>query len=108
LGGLRQDNSSKSFTKVPILGDLPGIGLAFRKEEKGRDKKDLVIFVTPTILQSGDFQKSQKPGEFLQQKMEQDKPDEEWSAWDSGKPVDWTKPDNTVEPLYSPKNPTKW
>jgi type II secretory pathway component GspD/PulD (secretin) len=108
LGGLRQDNSSKSHTKVPFFGDLPGIGLLFRKDEKSRDKKALVIFVTPTILRSDDFQKVANPGEFLRQKMEADKPDEEWSAWDSGKPVDWSKPDNTVEPLYTPKDPTKW
>lgn len=91
LGGLRQDNSSKSFTKVPVLGDLPGIGLLFRKDEKARDKRDLVIFVTPTILQSDDFQPAQNPGEFLHQKMDQDKADEQWSAWDSGKPAAWTK-----------------
>lgn len=108
LGGLRQDNSAKSHTKVPFLGDLPGVGLLFRKDEKSRDKRDLVIFVTPTILRNDDFQKVASPGEFLRQKMESDKPDEEWSAWDSGKPVDWSKPDTTVEPLYTPKDPTRW
>jgi type II secretory pathway component GspD/PulD (secretin) len=108
LGGLRQDNNSKTFTKVPVFGDLPGIGLLFRKDEKSRDKRDLVIFVTPTILRMDDFQKNESPGEFLHQKMDKDKPDEQWSAWDSGKPMDWSKPDNTVEPLYNPKNPTKW
>lgn len=108
LGGLRQDNSAKSFTKVPILGDLPGIGLLFRKDEKSRDKRDLVIFVTPTILKDADFQKNENAGEFLRQKMEKDKPDEEWSAWDAGKPKDWTKPGPVVEPLYQAQNPTKW
>jgi hypothetical protein len=40
--------------------------------------------------------------------MEKDKPDEEWSAWDAGKPKDWTKPQATVEPLYQANNPAKW
>ncbi|MEO5802613.1 MAG: secretin N-terminal domain-containing protein [Verrucomicrobiota bacterium] len=106
LGGLRQDNSSKSFTKVPFFGDLPGIGLAFRKDQKSRDKRDLVIFVTPTIIDTGDFQRSGDNRDFLRQRMEE-KPDEEWSAWDSGKPADWTKPDNSIKPKYTPKEPGK-
>ncbi len=91
LGGLRQDNNSKSFTKVPFFGDLPGIGLAFRKDEKSHDKRDLIIFVTPTIVGLNDFQKSEKSADFLHQKPVEHS-DEEWSSWDSGKPKDWTKP----------------
>ncbi|MEO7298805.1 MAG: secretin N-terminal domain-containing protein [Verrucomicrobiota bacterium] len=99
LGGLRQDNSSKTHTKVPILGDLPGIGLLFRKDEKSRDKRDLVIFVTPTIIKADDFQHAPEAREFLQKKFVET-PEKEWSAWDSGKPKDWSKPkeDGSKEP----------
>ncbi len=95
LGGLRQDNSTKTFTKVPFFGDLPGIGLAFRKDEKSRDKRDLVIFVTPTIIQLNDFQRAPDSHDFLKTKFEE-KSDREWSDWDSGKPKDWTKPKNSA------------
>jgi general secretion pathway protein D len=99
LGGLRQDNSSKAFTKVPLLGDLPGLGLLFRKDEKSRDKRDLVIFVTPTIIGNTDFQPAPDSHEFLKREME-DKPELKWSSWDRGEPVDWNKP---VKEQYFPK-----
>lgn len=104
LGGLRQDFSSKTYTKVPFLGDLPGVGLAFRSHKKARDERDLVIFVTPTIIRNDDFQLRTNSAAFLQRKME-DKPVEQWGPWDSGKPADWTKPDNSVKPKYAPKDP---
>ncbi len=102
LGGLRQDFNSKTYTKVPFLGDLPGIGLAFRSHKKARDQRDLVIFVTPTIIRNDDFQLHTNSAAFLKRKME-DKPTEEWTPWDSGKPADWTKPDNSIKPRYAPK-----
>ena len=104
LGGLRLDNTAKSFTKVPFLGDLPGVGLLFRHDDKSRDKKDLVIFVTPTIIQAQDYQHSSDGHEFLKSKFEEN-PDKEWSDWDSGKPKDWTKPKKSTlvdDGKYSP------
>lgn len=90
MGGLISDSSTKSHTKVPILGDLPAIGLAFRKDSKSRLKQNLLIFITPSIIKSADFQ--QLPtSDFLQSKGK-DKTDEKISAWDSGKPIDWKKP----------------
>jgi len=101
IGGLNNDNTSKNFTKVPILGDLPIIGLAFRHDEKERTKQNLLIFVTPTIVEETDFQKSKS--DFLKTKFTP-RPDSEETAWDSGKPLDWTKPNNPVEPTYQPKS----
>lgn len=89
MGGLISDTSTKTFTKVPILGDLPGIGLAFRRDTKDRRKSNLIIFVTPTIVQDFDFQPTKS--DFLKTKP-QDKPDPAESAWDRGKPHDWKKP----------------
>ena len=103
LGGLRQDSSSKTFTKVPLLGDLPGIGLMFRKDEKAHDKRDLIIFVTPTIIRVNDFQPAPESSDFLHQTPKKTG-EEKWSAFDAGKPVDWTKP---VKEQYYPKDPAK-
>ena len=49
MGGLVNDSRNKSYTKVPILGDLPFVGLAFRKESKSRIKQNLLIFITRAI-----------------------------------------------------------
>jgi general secretion pathway protein D len=50
LGGLISDNVSKLKDQVPILGDIPLIGRLFRTESSQTQKKNLLIFVTPTIL----------------------------------------------------------
>ena len=73
------------------MGDIPGIGYAFRSEGKSRDKRTLLIFVTPTILGLTDYQDGEKSREFMKSKVE-DKPDEDWSEWDGTKPHDWSKP----------------
>ncbi|MSU64122.1 MAG: hypothetical protein EXS31_17305 [Pedosphaera sp.] len=88
IGGLISDQKTKAYTKVPILGDLPGIGLAFRKESKQRNKSNLLIFITPTIVEDSDFQPTKT--EFLHSKSV-DSTDEEETAWDSGKPAPWNK-----------------
>jgi type II secretory pathway component GspD/PulD (secretin) len=50
LGGLIADQVNTIKDKVPILGDLPYLGRFFRSESKNTTKKNLVIFVTPTII----------------------------------------------------------
>jgi type II secretory pathway component GspD/PulD (secretin) len=64
LGGLVKDNPSANYTKVPLLGDVPGLGFFFRSETKGLDKDNLLIFITPTIIKDSDFQVA-KPSGFL-------------------------------------------
>lgn len=50
LGGLIAENVRKSREKVPVLGDIPLLGRLFRSESSDTTKKNLVIFVTPTII----------------------------------------------------------
>ena len=50
IGGLLQDQSSKATTKVPILGDIPLLGYLFQEHLNTRTKRNLLIFVTPTIV----------------------------------------------------------
>jgi general secretion pathway protein D len=50
LGGLLTDNVTRTKDKVPVLGDLPFLGRFFRSESSLTQKKNLIIFVTPTIL----------------------------------------------------------
>ena len=50
LGGLITEDVTKVKDKVPVLGDLPLVGRLFRSESSATSKKNLVIFVTPTII----------------------------------------------------------
>ena len=50
LGGIFEQETSNSQTKVPFLGDLPAVGRLFRKDAKRDNKRELLIFVTPRIV----------------------------------------------------------
>ncbi len=50
LGGLIAENVTKEKDQIPVLGDLPLIGRFFRDESSQTQKKNLMIFVTPTII----------------------------------------------------------
>ena len=50
LGGVYEFDKQDSVTKVPFLGDLPGLGAFFRNVKKSNQKAELLIFVTPKIL----------------------------------------------------------
>jgi type II secretory pathway component GspD/PulD (secretin) len=50
VGGLIQDELRKGRTKVPVLGDVPMLGYLFQSRSNERVKRNLLIFVTPTIL----------------------------------------------------------
>jgi len=99
LGGLETDLMNKTFTKVPLLGDLPGLGGLFSSNTKEHSAETILIFVTPTIIQDSDFKPSDS--RFLNTKAE-DIPTGKDPAWDSGVPYDWTKPKSSVEPVYQP------
>ncbi|HEY1769512.1 MAG TPA: hypothetical protein VGG02_04560 [Chthoniobacterales bacterium] len=53
IGGLLQDEVSKDRAKVPVLGDVPVLGYLFQQHVNARVKRNLLVFVTPTILQQG-------------------------------------------------------
>jgi general secretion pathway protein D len=50
IGGLISNSSSESIDKVPILGDIPGVGLLFQHKARKLQKKNLVAFIKPIIL----------------------------------------------------------
>lgn len=50
LGGIYQQNENDTTTKVPLLGDLPLLGNAFRTNSKISSKTELLIFLTPRVL----------------------------------------------------------
>ena len=50
LGGIYQTTERDDLVKVPFLGDIPLIGNLFKHQAKLRDKTELLVFLTPTIL----------------------------------------------------------
>lgn len=50
LGGIFEQENTTSQTKVPFLGDIPYLGRLFRKDAKTENKRELLIFVTPRIV----------------------------------------------------------
>ena len=51
IGGLIHDYQNESVTKVPLLGDIPLLGLLFRHKTMSRSRMELLIFVTPRIIE---------------------------------------------------------
>jgi general secretion pathway protein D len=52
IGGLMRDQVQTSRSKIPILGDIPLLGVLFRTDEKTKQKKNLLLFLTPYIIRS--------------------------------------------------------
>lgn len=50
LGGLISSSSTDTLSKIPILGDLPIIGKAFQQKGHQIQKKNLLVFIKPTII----------------------------------------------------------
>jgi general secretion pathway protein D len=50
LGGLIEDDTSESVSKVPLLGDLPVLGFLFRNKSQTYTKSNLFVFLRPTVL----------------------------------------------------------
>jgi len=50
LGGIFQEERNFNTTKVPVLGDVPVIGTLFRRRATNDEKRELLIFITPNIL----------------------------------------------------------
>jgi len=95
MGGLVLDNPTATHSKVPLLGDIPGLGWAFRSESKTMQKDNLIIFMTPTIIKNTDFQQASfASADFLQSKPAVMKsPINPNSIWDSAQPRgDWSNP----------------
>ena len=72
LAGLLQRNASTDIDKVPLLGDLPVLGALFRSKRFQNKETELVVFVTPTVVDSqspGLVDRVKRTGERLEQQM---------------------------------------
>jgi type IV pilus assembly protein PilQ len=51
IGGVYQQQQTNGENKVPVLGDIPGLGYLFRSTAKVDNKSELLVFITPKIIQ---------------------------------------------------------
>jgi len=54
IGGLIQDQENESVSKVPLLGDIPGLGWLFKTKNKTKTKTNLMILLIPRIVKDND------------------------------------------------------
>ncbi|MCS3425562.1 protein transport protein HofQ [Rahnella sp. BIGb0603] len=52
LGGIFQRKNQKTDTKVPVLGDIPVVGSLFKHQYTNEQRRELVIFITPTLIRT--------------------------------------------------------
>ncbi|QSX30240.1 type II secretion system secretin GspD [Shewanella cyperi] len=53
LGGLINEEVQESIQKVPLLGDIPILGHLFKSSSSSKKKKNLMVFIKPTIIRDG-------------------------------------------------------
>ena len=54
IGGMIKENETKTVSKIPVLGDLPGVGMFFRNTSSTKEKQELVIMITPKIIKDSE------------------------------------------------------
>jgi type II secretory pathway component GspD/PulD (secretin) len=53
IGGLIRNKTEETITKIPLLGDMPFLGRLFRYKNKDNEERELLVFLTPQIIEDG-------------------------------------------------------
>ncbi|MFW6457354.1 MAG: type II secretion system protein GspD, partial [Planctomycetota bacterium] len=61
IGGLIRDNSTSTVEKIPLLGDIPLLGHLFRKSESKDEKREIIIVLTPRVIERGSSDRAITP-----------------------------------------------
>jgi type IV pilus assembly protein PilQ len=67
LGGVYEIESKDDLSKIPLFGDIPLLGNLFKHSSKNEAKGELMIFITPYIIEEADLDetgKEEKPNEI--------------------------------------------
>ncbi|MDE2359724.1 MAG: type II secretion system protein GspD, partial [Betaproteobacteria bacterium] len=80
LGGLIQDSLTDGTQKLPVVGDIPGIGPLFRYDTRERTKTNLMVFLKPTIVRGpvGGRETTSERYEYLRDAQQEIAPGERW------------------------------
>lgn len=74
IGGLIEDEQGSVKSKVPLLGDIPLLGHLFRKDEISKKKRNLMLFIRPTIMRNSETLAKVTQDRFSQIKVLQSLP----------------------------------
>jgi type IV pilus assembly protein PilQ len=102
LGGLMQENNTETVNKIPWLGDIPFFGYLFKTESKGRETRQLMIFMTPWLVREASGQREALKNDLLYREQGLDM---EWRKL--LKEVDEEKEAMKEAPAAAPKAPEK-
>ncbi|MCX5636123.1 MAG: hypothetical protein NTX52_00315, partial [Planctomycetota bacterium] len=69
VGGLQNADESKTVDKIPLLGDIPLIGYAFRNTSISKAYKTTYLFITPSIIKRDDFSDLKQVSDKLRQEV---------------------------------------
>ena len=95
IGGLIGTQEDKRVRKVPYLGDIPYLGAAFRTTTVTKEKRELLIFLTPTILANNQtVVPLTDPNEAMRDQLERSRLNDEIKRNDFNKPL--------LEPIFPP------
>ena len=72
LGGLMQESDTFSRSKVPLLGDIPWVGNAFKNKTDTIDRKELIIFIKPRVVRN--FHEARRVTEEFRQQLDLEAP----------------------------------
>jgi general secretion pathway protein D len=64
IGGLIQDSVKDGVEKIPLLGDIPGLGWLFTYSTRSRSKTNLMVFLRPTVLRDAQRAESLTGGRY--------------------------------------------
>ena len=103
IGGLIATAKAESVSKIPFLGDLPWLGFAFRSTSKKDVKTELLIFLTPLIVQAPSQLAALSTKEQTKSGVTKSLNEEELGKFLDQLPTE-TTPDNS-KPVFKPVSP---
>ncbi len=96
IGGLISENEVENMSKVPLLGDIPLFGKMFRNRHSSKEKRELVIFITPKIIEESDIANETKDKEVKDKKADITEGKRDFQLYETSNysmkvPADWKK-----------------
>ncbi|MFQ5432384.1 MAG: type II secretion system protein GspD, partial [Nitrospinota bacterium] len=104
IGGLIKEDLQDTVNKVPILGDIPILGWLFKSKSKQRVKTNLLVFLTPHIInRAEDLTSITEERKKLMEKLQKEEknPEKETETQSRIFPANETRPADNMEPDYS-------
>ncbi|KFC05161.1 general secretion pathway protein D [Trabulsiella guamensis ATCC 49490] len=111
LGGLIDDSTKEQVSKVPLLGDIPLVGQLFRYTSTDKSKRNLMVFIRPTIIRDDDVYRSLSSEKYSSfratQKQRLDKKNPGLISVDEEPQLEELNFHKAEKPAISPRNPFK-